>query len=381
MLKRILRIVSGAAVAVGVIGVLFLLNKKSVSQNQNREQTETIKIGIAAPLTGGVSYQGERFIRGAEMAAEENNNLNSNKKIELIIEDDKCSANEAAPIANKLINLDNLRNIVSYCGASSSPYIEQIRDKNGIVLVSSVRMENSEGKDPFVLNLLPSPEKEMSILADYMKDKGINRVAVIYQQDFFGETYRSKFYKAYGKVNGIILFEEGYQSNAANDFRTSLSKIKNSDAEGIVNFVAHAGNYSVLLKQAEEMDIELPFFSEWIAENPDLIKLAGELSNGIIYTHPFKEDDSDKYYDFAKKYIQKYNQEPNIDSVNGYIVVNLFASLREDCGLDSSCYLRHLNLGDSYSSILGDVKFSDFMREGEIFIKTVKESKFVLVEK
>ena len=85
--------------------------------------------------------------------------------------------------------------------------------------------------------------------------------------------------------------------------------------------------------------------------------------------------------DFFCKYNKKYNQKPNLDSVNGYMVINLFADLRKKCGVDASCYVERLNSGKSYDGILGDIKFSDYMREGDIYLKTVSGGKFMSLSK
>lgn len=337
---------------------------------------ETIKIGIASPLTGGVAYQGERFVNGATLAAEEYNN-NHDKKIQLFIEDDKCSASDATPVANKLVNIDGIDKIAVYCGASSPPYITQLKDKKGIIFISSIRMEVSEGKDPYVINLLPPPMNEMEVLTKHIKDKGMNNVAILYQQDFFGETYKNKFVTQYEKLGGNISLIEGYDKNNAADFKTSLTKIKDSDAEGIVNFIAHAGNYDIILRQAKELNIDLPFFSQWITENPTLINLAGDRAEGIVYTHPFKELNTPEFNEFKNKYKLKYNQEVNLDSVNGYNVVNLIAQLSENCDEDASCMVGKVNSGESYSGILGDIKFKDYSLDGNTYLKTISNGKFI----
>ncbi len=359
------------AVVVVVVGATIIFTKKGPKINE-----PILKIGLAAPLTGAVSYQGERFVNGASLAMEEYNNTHSDK-IELNVQDDKCNATEAASVANKLVNLDGLDKIISYCGAASPPYQTQLSKQDGILFIASVRLESDEGKNPFVINLLPSPEKEMTVLAEYIKEEGIDNVAVIYQQDFFGETYRNKFKTAFEQTGGKIVLEEGYDTNSATDFRTSFSKIKDSQAGGIVNFIAHAGNYSVILKQAKEMGLDLPFFSEWITENPALIDTAGDLAEGIVYTHPFRQLNTNEYLSFQDKYVNKYNQEPNLDSVNGYMAINLFANLRKDCGTDAKCYVEKINSGKKYEGILGDVEFADYMRVGDIFLKTISNGKFI----
>lgn len=118
----------GIIIVVAVVALILIF-----SGGEKVDNKEVIKIGIAAPLTGGVAYQGERFIDGATLAAQEYN-ANNNKKISLTIEDDQCSASKAISVSNKIIDLDGIDKVVSYCGASSTPYADKLRNEGELCL-------------------------------------------------------------------------------------------------------------------------------------------------------------------------------------------------------------------------------------------------------
>ena len=71
---------------------------------------QTIKIGVNEPLTGPFAASGTYVVNGAKIAADEINAKGGvlGKKIELIIEDNKSNATEAAAVAEKLITADKV---------------------------------------------------------------------------------------------------------------------------------------------------------------------------------------------------------------------------------------------------------------------------------
>ena len=79
----------------------------------------TIKIGVVQPLTGAFAASGTDVVEGAKIAADQLNASGGvlGKKIELVIEDQKSNATEAAAAAEKLIVRDKVPVLM---GASSS---------------------------------------------------------------------------------------------------------------------------------------------------------------------------------------------------------------------------------------------------------------------
>ena len=71
---------------------------------------ETIKIGVTQPLTGAFAASGNYVAQGAKLAEEDINKAGGvlNKKIELIVEDNKSNPTEAVATAEKLTQKDKV---------------------------------------------------------------------------------------------------------------------------------------------------------------------------------------------------------------------------------------------------------------------------------
>ena len=96
-----------------------------------------ILIGVATALTGPVAWEGASDQVGAEHAVA---NLNATggvlgERIQTILVDDACAADQAIVAARKLIDADVVAVIGHHCSAASIP-ASQLYAKAGILMIS-----------------------------------------------------------------------------------------------------------------------------------------------------------------------------------------------------------------------------------------------------
>ena len=199
----------------------------------------------------------------------------------------------------------------------------------------------------------------MSILSKNIYDSGIKKVAIFHQSDFFGETYKNKFKKVFNDLGGEITVE-GTLGNLANpDFKTDLIKAREKGTQAIFNSFNPA-QFSVILKQAKELGLNVKFFSSWNAENKLLIDTAGNLTEGIIYTYSFKkETDDNNYAIFEKDYKDRYSNIPETNASNGYDGVMIIAKVVEKCNEDVQCLIKETNRIENYQGLSGIITFKN----------------------
>ncbi|KKQ77697.1 MAG: Extracellular ligand-binding receptor [Candidatus Kuenenbacteria bacterium GW2011_GWA2_42_15] len=363
-------------VAVIIVGLIIFLPK-----SKNSADKESIKIGASLPLTGPVSLPGTWALEGMKLAVEKINSQGgvNGRKLELVVEDDVCNAKTGTDTTNKLVNVDNVKLLVVYCGAVMSSAVNVI-DGKALTFSISIRTEDLENKYPFLFNLTPSPEKEMSILSKNIYDSGIKKVAIFHQSDFFGETYKNKFKKVFNDLGGEITVE-GTLGNLANpDFKTDLIKAREKGTQAIFNSFNPA-QFSVILKQAKELGLNVKFFSSWNAENKLLIDTAGNLTEGIIYTYSFKkETDDNNYAIFEKDYKDRYSNIPETNASNGYDGVMIIAKVVEKCNEDVQCLIKETNRIENYQGVSGIITFKNGVADKQTYLKTIKNGQFVPLE-
>ena len=86
---------------------------------------DSVKIGFNVPLTGFAAADGKSALNGAKLAVEQANQAGgiNGKMIELVVYDDQASPKQAVPIANKLIEKDNVKAAIS--GSFPAPHEQQ----------------------------------------------------------------------------------------------------------------------------------------------------------------------------------------------------------------------------------------------------------------
>ncbi len=98
---------------------------------------ETIKIGVAGPMTGGNAAFGEQFWSEASQAAEDINAAGgiNGKQIELVKGDDACEPKQATAVANRLLDQDKVAAVVGhFCSSSTIPASEVYADAGVLVI-------------------------------------------------------------------------------------------------------------------------------------------------------------------------------------------------------------------------------------------------------
>jgi len=354
-----------AIVAVIIVALLVILNVQ--------KEKETIKIGATLPLTGPVAKFGEWESRGMQLAVDEINNAGgiNGKKLELILEDDKALPAEAQKTITKLINVDNVDYVVAGTTATVPVMASMISDK--LIFLPAFMPESVEANKN-VFSMMPSLSYEMGILADYIYDLDLRKVSIMYVNNDLGLTAKNKFQEEFINLGGTVPSFETF-GILDTDYRTQLTKIKNTKSEGLV-IIMSGGGLGNILKQAEELGLEVKYFGQTITESPVFINVAGDLAEGIIYTYPFKLEGIEG--SFLNKYISKYNENPEMYSTACYDMIYTIVELVEKCG--KNCNPEDV-LAIDFSGAGGKIKFGeDRNRVSPIYLKTVKDGNFVFLE-
>ena len=115
-----------AAVSLALFGSVSMANA-----------ADTIKIGIAGPLTGPVAQYGDMQFTGGKMAVEQINKAGGikGKQIEAVIYDDACDPKQAVAIAIKVIN-DGVKFVVGHFNSGVAIPASEVYAENGILVVT-----------------------------------------------------------------------------------------------------------------------------------------------------------------------------------------------------------------------------------------------------
>jgi branched-chain amino acid transport system substrate-binding protein len=293
-------------------------------------EKEVIKIGVVNPLSGNVAYAGEEQRKGLDLALEEinkNGGVNG-REVELIYEDGMCQPATASKIAHKLITVDKVVAIIgSYC-SSSCLAMAPIAEENKIILMASGMSPEIKMAGDYVFRNKPTFEVEAKATAEVIYQYNFTKSCILYVNNDYGAGGKDPFKDEFVKLGGTITAEEAYEQGVT-DFRTQLTKIKESDCEALY-LISYVNDYPYIAKQIKELGLTQNLFSCAAFEDPSL-KGKSELE-GIIYPYLF---DINKDYaplqNFLKKYEVKYNETPAYQSVISYDALNILIEAMGRC--------------------------------------------------
>jgi branched-chain amino acid transport system substrate-binding protein len=228
---------------------------------------DTIKIGAVLPLSKAAFAQaGEEQRRGLLMALEEINQAGGvlGKKVELIIEDDTGEPSVGIAAAEKLLTRDK---VVALIGGYSSTItyaqlnaIQRLEPFVAWVGASSTKVEHEFGPKRWFFHYHPWDYHRQSTVRDFLLtiSPRPKTVAVAYEDGIYGTTSRDYVVK-YLKEKGFkIVFDERFKSGSS-DFTPMLTKIKKANPD-IFYWVAYAGDTTLIIKQAKEIDFNPKLF-------------------------------------------------------------------------------------------------------------------------
>lgn len=366
------KIITGVIVIILIVVGISYFNKNS----KQSAVKEPIKIGVILPLTGKVAKYGEEMKRGVELAIEENKET----PVEAFYEDSKFDTKEGVSVFNKLKNANGVKIMIT-AGSPVALAISPLAN-NGQILQMSIAASTPKytSENDFTFRVTTMAEVEDKELAKFVISRYKN-IGLLYANNEWGAGHYNSFKPEVEKLKGNIVAEETFLMENI-DFRTQLLKIKNKNPEAVF-LLAEAKNAGIILKQAKELGIETKFFGIQSLQNQDLISIAGEAANGVLYSYSFDpQSENQEIKIFVEKYKTKYNEVPTSYVAEGYDAMNVIIKAVNECKkVDTNCMKNNLSEVKDYPGILGNLTFD---KNGDVyypyFIKTVKDGQFVKYE-
>jgi len=249
-----------------------------------------VKIGVFGPMTGDAAGYGQSLREAVDLAAKEKNAAGGllGQKITPIYGDDAGKPEQAVSVAKRLTGSDE---VVILLGSISSPaslaasQVAQQSETPQIVISGTAQKITTQGNQWVFRSAIPDT-KFAADLVDFINEKfpGKKKFAFIYVNDDFGRGGFEGF-KARGDKYGYRIVAEERYTRGDLDFTSQLSRIKESGADIMVDWSRYAEG-ALIIKQKNQMGIEMPYFGSDGQAHPKFRELAGSAAEGAYYpTH------------------------------------------------------------------------------------------------
>lgn len=241
---------------------------------------DTVKIGVAGPMTGGYAAFGEQFWRGASQAAEDINAAGGidGKQIELVKGDDACEPKQATAVANRLLDQDKVAAVVGhFCSSSTIPASEVYADAGVLVITpGSTNPQVTERGLPTVFRMCGRDDQQGPLAADFIVNElKAKKIAVVHDKDTYGQGIADAMRARLKELNAddrVVLYEG--LTRGEKDFNALVTKIKAADAD-TVYFGGLYNEAGPLLRQLREQGLKVNFLSGDGSLDPAIVTTAG----------------------------------------------------------------------------------------------------------
>lgn len=297
---------------------------------------DKIVFGQAAALEGPASALGTGMKLGLEAAFAEINKAGGIKgrKLELKSVDDGYEPTKSIEAVKKLLADDKVFAIAGAVGTPTSAATQPIATAAGAPFIGAFTGAEflREPYKPMVMNVRASYFQETEAMVERLtKDLGATKIAIMYQDDAFGQAGLAGVKRALDKRKMTLAGEGTFERNTV-AVKAALLAIKKVDPEAVI-MISPYKPAAEFIKLAKQIKLNATFVNISFVGSDALAKELGADGAGVVITQvvPFPKDASipvvGKYHAALKAV--SADAQPGFVSLEGYMVGRAIAAALE----------------------------------------------------
>ena len=271
-----------------ILGILAALVSLACSGDAARDADRQadpgpFRVGVMESLTGAGETYGNVAVRAKQMAADEINAAGgvTGRRLELVVEDSKCNAQDAISAYNKLTDVDGLKIILGTSCSGAMLGAAPLAEADGVILFSGLASNpDIANAGDYIFRTQISDVQVGIDTGNTMAADGVRRLATITEATDYAEGVRRTTVAQFEKRGGQVVAAEQFGPDIT-DFRSQLTKLfgTNLDALHLAPQSEFAGG--TIIKQARELGYDGPIYAETVTVGTTSLELAGDAATGM----------------------------------------------------------------------------------------------------
>ena len=303
---------------------------------ENGVSADKIVFGQAAALDGPASALGQGMKIGLEAAFAEINKAGGVKgrKLELKSVDDGYEPTKSIEAAKKLLEEDKVFALIGAVGTPTSAATQPIATAAGAPFIGAFTGAEflREPHKPLVMNIRASYFQETEAMVERLtKDLGATKIAIMYQDDAFGQAGLAGVKKALEKRQMQLAGEGTFERNTV-AVKAALLAIKKAEPQAVI-MISPYKPAAEFIKLAKQIKLDVTFVNISFVGSDALAKELGAAGAGVVITQvvPFPKDAAipvvGRYQASLKA--SAPDAQPGFVSLEGYLVGRAIAAALE----------------------------------------------------
>lgn len=289
---------------------------------------EMITFGQSAAETGPSSALGLGMKLGISAAFKEANDNGGvhGRQLSLTTRDDMYESDQAFAKTRQLINQDGVFGLIGAVGTPTSRAALPLAEAGGVPFVGAFTGAQllREDDQKFILNVRASYHDETEQMVDYLAEMGKTKVAVLYQNDSYGQDGLEGVRKALAERDGMELAAHWYYPRNTSAVKAAAFRINKAKPDAVIIIGAYAPTAKFIEQLRMRMMDDPTFMAvSFVGSNAlrdELVRIEEPTSD--VYVTQVVPLPSDAGNDLVAKYhdaLEAYNAANGTDHSAGFI--------------------------------------------------------------
>jgi len=351
----------------------------------SKKQEVGIPVGQFGSLTGAQATFGQSTDNGVRLALDEVNAAGGilGQPLRLITKDNQSKPGETSTAVRELITRNKVVALIGEVASGRSLEAAPIAQRSGIPMITpaSTNEKVTEAGDHIFRVCFIDPFQG-TVCAKFARKLGAKKAAVLtdVSKDYSLGLAKS-FKEEFLKEGGVITGQQSY-SGGDKDFSAQLTAVK-ADNPDIIFLPAYYTEAPLIIRQARQLGITVPFIGGDGWDSPELVAVGGPAVEGCYFSNHFSNQSTDpKVVEFVKAYRAKYNTDPDAMVALGYDSLKLLADAMKRAGTtDPAKVTAALAATKDFDGVTGKITLDAHRNPNKpAVILQVKDGKFSYVE-
>ncbi|MEI7823693.1 MAG: ABC transporter substrate-binding protein [Chlorobiaceae bacterium] len=328
------------------------LRRFEVLNNPSKE----ILVGVCWPFS--VNQDGMRD--GLLLALDEINskNLAGEYTIRLLIRDDAFNRLKQKIIAREFVDNPEMSAVIGYYDDGPAIQASSIFESSRLLhlLIGANNTDMTSHGFNYINRTVLSSDRIAAKLAKLTTDHGFRKIAVLWEEDAYGEDLAYQFQVGLDQLNAKAVYQWSYSRKNV-DFRLLVNELKmiNADMIFFSGLEPIAGDF---LRAARKVGLKTPVLGAF-SDTPEMRNHAGSAYEGAIFFSFYNvHSPSPENQLFVKKFFARYGRNPDTWAAQSYDALHILAKAIKFTGsrnpLDLSYAIRY---SDAFEGANGRYKF------------------------
>ena len=267
------------------------------------------RIGVMESVTGPGETYGTVAVQAKQMAADEINAAGGieGRRLELVVEDSKCNAQDAITAYRKLTDVDGMKIILGTSCSGAMLGVAPVAEEDRTILFSGSASNSDIANAGDYIFRTQINDIEVGIgTGNVLWGDGIRTLATITEETDYAEGVRRNTAAQFEKNGGEVVAAERYGSDIT-DFRTQLTKLFAANPDALHVSPQSEFSAGTIVKQARELGYQGPIYGETVSMGATSLELAGDAATGMRAITAALDPDNEKAQEVLAKFRERYN--------------------------------------------------------------------------